>query len=389
MAQPLGREANAAVAPSSVPWSSSGESQHNRSYWKSCPPTSVMIESEQAPGVHPFENSIRGSSLPTTTAPEIGEFGRKSSRELLKRNQSCQICHEVQQPAGICQYGYDASSAEEATDASTHPKSTHLGKSDVLTGSLTKLLSSSASSSRESSEASSSDLDSKTLPLPPDIDIVPRVNPLALDMDITSARPRPRSAPGFVSSPLNPEKRTPPSAYGRARQSQTTSLRFSRIASEDSQVFGAGFHPSNMLFYHFPTDDQGQLTPPKFPRQNCDSFISTSDDSTFSLSSDSKYPSITLNYPQGFVPYVYDPAKDGGDGPEPDDYLHERDVEIQNEKMGLVCWSWRGSVNVGALILLVAGLLSLFLFYPVLEYGRHMRDWSGSGTAVVNDGAPS
>ncbi|KDQ52324.1 glycoside hydrolase family 16 protein [Jaapia argillacea MUCL 33604] len=210
--------------------------------------------------------------------------------------------------------------------------------------------------------------------------------------DASRAPTRSTIASGFVSSPLNPHNGLSPSGsppFARSRPvSRAGSMRFSRIASEDSQVLGASLHSGNrasMLLYRLAGDDHGELVPPRFSAQQRDSLVSSSGDSIFSLSADSKYPSGTVTYPRGLVPYAYDPALDEKDGPEDDDPLHDNDVEMQNEKMGMVCWSWRGFMNVGLLVILVAALLCLFVFYPVLEFFRtNSRNLAISENLQVN-----
>lgn len=91
---------------------------------------------------------------------------------------------------------------------------------------------------------------------------------------------------------------------------------------------------------------------------------STSDQSVFSLSSDSKYPSGLFSHSRGLVPYAYDPDTDNV--PDDDDYLHEPELKDKNEGVGF--WSTRGWLNIGALALLIAALLTLFICYPVLSY---------------------
>ncbi|KAJ2934244.1 hypothetical protein H1R20_g2843, partial [Candolleomyces eurysporus] len=83
---------------------------------------------------------------------------------------------------------------------------------------------------------------------------------------------------------------------------------------------------------------------------------------------DSKYPS-GIPQPRGLVPYEYDPEADENGPPDDDDYLHD-----PNEKGGVRgdkdAFPWRGILNVSVLCLLVLGLLSLFVIYPVITYYR-------------------
>ena len=137
-----------------------------------------------------------------------------------------------------------------------------------------------------------------------------------------------------------------------------------------------------MILYRLAAvDDMGALLPPRNTWHNRDSVASTSDQSLFSLSSDSKYPSGIFAHSRGLVPYAYDPDTDNV--PEEDDYLHEPDLK---DKGGSV-WSGRGWLNIGALGILVLALLTLFICYPVLSYyqmnSRNQR--LASGNIHVND----
>lgn len=120
-----------------------------------------------------------------------------------------------------------------------------------------------------------------------------------------------------------------------------------------------------MILYRLAAvDDMSALHPPRGSWRNRDSMASTSDQSVFSLSSDSKYPSGLFSHSRGLVPYAYDPDTDNV--PEEDDYLHEPDIKDKNEGVGF--WSSRGWLNIGALALLIVALLSLFICYPVISY---------------------
>ena len=58
---------------------------------------------------------------------------------------------------------------------------------------------------------------------------------------------------------------------------------------------------------------------------NRDLVASSSVDSIFSLSSDSKYTSGITHGAKGLVPYAYDPAVDDKDPPDEEDLLHDPD----------------------------------------------------------------
>lgn len=139
-----------------------------------------------------------------------------------------------------------------------------------------------------------------------------------------------------------------------------------------------------MILYRLAAGEDGTLLP---PRTNTlygrDSMVSTSDQSIFSLSSDSKYPSGMHAGTRGLVPYAYDPETEIS--PEDDDFLHEPDSK--DKKTG-TWWSGRGWLNIGALLLLVIALLALFICYPILSY-VHLNNWNrlqASNTRVNSTG---
>ena len=138
-----------------------------------------------------------------------------------------------------------------------------------------------------------------------------------------------------------------------------------------------------MILYRLAAvDDMSALHPPRGTWHNRNSMASTSDQSVFSLSSDSKYPSGLFSHSRGLVPYAYDPDTDNL--PEEDDYLHEPDIKDKNEGVGV--WSSRGWLNIGALALLVVSLLSLFICYPVVSYYQeNSRSQLTSENARINN----
>lgn len=191
-------------------------------------------------------------------------------------------------------------------------------------------------------------------------------SPLLAPAD-ASAKPPTRSfsqSNAFVSSPLNPH-----TAHAlRSRPGSRGSTHFTRIASEESQALSSPYSSLNpmqrgsMVLYRLATDDNEMLMPPR-NLQPRDSVASSSGDSIFSLSSDSKYPSGLAAGRGPFVPYAYDPDLDMKDeGEDDDDFLADRP-----ERRLLFC-SIRGLLNVGVLILLIGALLALFVCYPVLEF---------------------
>ncbi|KAH9006339.1 beta-glucan synthesis-associated [Lactarius hatsudake] len=194
----------------------------------------------------------------------------------------------------------------------------------------------------------------------------------------------------FVSSPLNPNSpATSPYGFSRPRPASRGSIHLSRIASEESQALGSQFSSSqrgSMILYRLAAvDDHGVLLPPHSlsPNQR-DSFVSTSGESIWSLSSDSKYPSGPPTMRGGLVPYVYDPSVDDQAATDEEDLLHEPD-SIDKPSSLLAA---RGILNVGVLILLVVSLLALFIAYPVITYvngNSHniFLDETGGNTVTV------
>ena len=143
-----------------------------------------------------------------------------------------------------------------------------------------------------------------------------------------------------------------------------------------------------MILYRLAAvDDMGALLPPRNTWHVRDSMASTSDQSLFSLSADSKYPSGVFAHSRGLVPYAYDPDTDTS--PEEDDHLHEPELKDKNEGVGF--WSSRGWLNLGALALLITALLSLFICYPVISYYQmNSRNRLLANNARINgtDGIP-
>lgn len=221
---------------------------------------------------------------------------------------------------------------------------------------------------------------------------------------------RTMSTASFVSSPLNP--RAPmspspmspslmsaspfPSAAGSFPRTPRGSQHFSRMVSEDGAMLASPASPfaslsagsrGSMVLYRLATEDEaGALLPPKFnpaSAANRDSVASSSGDSVFSLSSDSKYPSgMGLGYGQrGMVPYAYDPAIDDKEPPDEEDLLHD---PLQREAKG-TGFALRGFLNVGVLILLIVALLALFLIYPVVTFVRtNARNLAIDGNIRIN-----
>ncbi|KAL0958585.1 hypothetical protein HGRIS_013926 [Hohenbuehelia grisea] len=122
------------------------------------------------------------------------------------------------------------------------------------------------------------------------------------------------------------------------------------------------------------------LVPP--PRLR-DSVLSSSGDSLMSVSDrDSKYPADTV---RGLVPYAYDPALDELEPIDDEDMLHDPDNRAWSKQNLKKAFPWRGVLNVTVLIGLVAALLCLFIFYPVLTFFRNeTRNLAIDGNIRIN-----
>jgi beta-glucanase (GH16 family) len=173
-------------------------------------------------------------------------------------------------------------------------------------------------------------------------------------------------------------------------------LQFGRLPSDESQAlsnpfasFSSGSRGS-MVLYRLadPGQDAAGLAPPRFSTFNRDSVYSTSGDSFVSLSAESKYPS---GFPgmggteRGLVPYAYDPTTDEMDPVDEEDMLHDPSDKKAVKRRSDRSLPWRGILNITALLLLIAGLLILFIFYPVLTFVRNAHRMSSiDGNIRVN-----
>ena len=120
------------------------------------------------------------------------------------------------------------------------------------------------------------------------------------------------------------------------------------------------------------------LTPPP-PIANTGSLrahrvsVYSSNGSIFSEASDSKYPSrqgedSPSTPPPGsgrFLPYEYDPTDDLAKPDDAEDELHTPDPVGTREKIS--AFNMRGFANIFVIILLLLGLITLFLGYPILS----------------------
>lgn len=190
-------------------------------------------------------------------------------------------------------------------------------------------------------------------------------------------------------------------------------LNMDRIASEESQALGSQTPQQtrgSMILYRLASDEESalgagaglgvagaELQPPRLSMLNRNSVVSTSGDSIWSLSSDSKYPNATLGgtttvRSRGLIPYAYDPldTKEVADEDGELDPMHEYAVgEKDSYKRRWI--TARGVLNVGVLLLLVMALLALFIAYPVITFVRdNARNLliaeSGSNTGGVVGG---
>ena len=120
-----------------------------------------------------------------------------------------------------------------------------------------------------------------------------------------------------------------------------------------------------MILYRLADAPHEVLPPPTFPRVKRVSVTSTTGESLLSLSSDSRYPGGLLSAERGLVAYAYDPTPDEQDMVDEEDVLHDPKGKIIKQPV-----SWRGFKNLAMLLLLLTGLLSLFVVYPVLRIFR-------------------
>ncbi|GJE91332.1 glycoside hydrolase family 16 protein [Phanerochaete sordida] len=190
------------------------------------------------------------------------------------------------------------------------------------------------------------------------------------------------AASNFVSSPLNPN--APHTLRSRPGSRGSTYFNVNRVASEESQALTSPFaaltpgQRGSMVLYRL-ADGHGDLLAPPTVLQNRDSVASSSGDSMFSLSSDSKYPSGTTR--MGFVPYAYDPDMDMKEESDEVDLLHQ---ESPDDDKTTFC-SIRGVLNVGVLVILILALLTLFVCYPVLNFYRNNpRNLAIDGNIAIN-----
>lgn len=165
-----------------------------------------------------------------------------------------------------------------------------------------------------------------------------------------------------ISHTSSPLKWSSPSKAG-----SLGALQYKRNPSEEARAFSQSFprQPSvdaraSMILYRLFDDDT--LSPPTFPNSNRASVVSSSRDSVLSLSSDSKYPATAFSghAERGFVAYAFDPTMD-----------EEEEEGDAYTLPGRTCLSPRGIANVVTLGLVIIGVVSLFLAYPVVSHYQH------------------
>ncbi len=144
-----------------------------------------------------------------------------------------------------------------------------------------------------------------------------------------------------------------------------------------------------MVLYRLAADGASDsLAPPKaFAGHNRDSVISSSGDSVFSISSDSRFPAGQSGVlGRGLVAYAYDPEIEKDLPDDDDDFLHRPEYGHDRHTY----WSWRGILNIGVLVILIAALLTLFICYPLVDFFRNeARNLAITANTQINVTAPA
>lgn len=132
----------------------------------------------------------------------------------------------------------------------------------------------------------------------------------------------------------------------------------------------SGSRGSMILYRCVDLTPEDVLLPPARSHLHRDSVLSVSGDSIVSLSADSKYPARTIASDRGLIAYAYDPSLDelGSASPADDDYLHDPDEKYPQQSGIFPGVSFRGVINIFALMSLIAALLCLFVVYPVIRF---------------------
>ncbi|KAF8878855.1 beta-glucan synthesis-associated protein-domain-containing protein [Infundibulicybe gibba] len=201
-----------------------------------------------------------------------------------------------------------------------------------------------------------------------------------LPQDSPHARPaRTASTGSFVSSPLNPTSPaySNPGSFARRSDSRASTAHLTKFTSSDTHAALAASSSSggrgSMILYRFAGESDNLLPPSKTPR-----------DSTFS----------THDSFIGFIPYVYDPEVDDGP-PDDEDLLHDPN-QTGEHKGRSGGFPLRGFLNVGVLLLLIAALLCLFVFYPVFKHFQSLAfheaidgNINVNGTGLIDTDTPN
>ncbi|KAG6826783.1 hypothetical protein H0H92_014412 [Tricholoma furcatifolium] len=180
--------------------------------------------------------------------------------------------------------------------------------------------------------------------------------------------PRSASYKGIPSSPLNPAFPSGPPAphfsspFSRPG-SRGNAAQIMRVPSEETRALSqpsakAPMSTRGSMILYRKADISDELVPPP-PHGKRNSTLSID---SVSLSSDSKYP-VGMMSERRLVAYAWDPFEDGDD---PDDKLHSPDAKMLHDNGNSV--SLQGCINITTIILLIGGLLTLFVMYPVYKF---------------------
>ncbi len=187
----------------------------------------------------------------------------------------------------------------------------------------------------------------------------------------SGAPTRSGSSKSYTCSPLNPTS-MPSSVTVVPRVRRSRSIDITRVPSEEIRAFSrkptslAGSRGGSMILYRLADVTQPMTTivaPFRMSHAHRESFASSSGDSVISLSPDSKYPIFSATE-RGMVAYSFDPLVD-------DMTDDEDDMFGEDKKTPLI--SHRRLGNVIALALLLIGILSLLVVYPVVAFYNASR----------------
>ncbi|CCM02420.1 uncharacterized protein FIBRA_04518 [Fibroporia radiculosa] len=171
----------------------------------------------------------------------------------------------------------------------------------------------------------------------------------------------PRSLSSRSPSPFNPN--------ASVRHPRNISpAPFQLVASEESHALAAQ-PPSldrggSMILYRLAHDDAEDKPPildaHSTPRAQLPA------DMLLTLSNGSKFPSgPSASGTHRFIPYAFDPGDASKQEPEDDDQFY-----YLEDNRRCTSFSWRGFINIGTIVLLIGGILTLFVGYPVITFVR-------------------